>query len=158
MTQAERSEQWRAIFKEAQAKQLEELPLSALDSPLERAKYRVALRFFGEHGAPQLPRWQPSLWHADDATRRAFFDHFGFGRDDVFCLQNGFDVPPGPRNYGSFYLYSRCSHLFSALENGELTRTWRWRAATRAGCGASDWWRFDGTELVFVQTAGGWIS
>ena len=158
MTQAERTQQWRAIFKEAQAKQLEELPLSALDSPLERAKYQVALRFFRKQEHPHFGPQRLALWRADDATRRAFFDCFGFERDDVFYLQDGSDVPSGPRNYGPIYLYSRCSHLFSALENGQLTRTWNWRAATRAGLGQSDQWRFDGNELVFVRTLGGWIS
>lgn len=158
MTHAERSEQWRAIFKEAQAKQLEELPLSPLDSPLERAKHQIAFQFFRKQKL-QTPQ-RLALWRADEATRRAFFDCFGFGRDDAFCLQNGLnELPPGPRNYGGpFYLYAYCAHIFSDLENSEVTRSWSWRVASRGGFGGADLWRFDGTELVFVQTVGGWIS
>ncbi len=160
MTHAEKTEQWRAIFAQAQAEELEESPLSPLDSPLERAKHEVALQFFKQQKRSKTPR-RLALWEADDATRRAFFDHFGFERDDLFCLRHERSIKNlnGPRNNGSaIYLYSKCVHLLSDLENGELTRRWHRQDASRGGMGQTDLWRFDGDELVFVKTISWRIS
>jgi hypothetical protein len=163
MTQAQRTEHWRAIFAQLQARQLEEWPLSPLDSPLERAKRGVAFRFFGEkHFKSQNLGVRPQVFEADNATRGAFFDRFGFERSDIFCLKSeGFDdVFKGRRNFGgSIWPYSRCYHLFSDLQNDELSRRWGRRDHARAGIGGADLWRFDGKEkLIFVRRISGWVS
>ena len=159
MKENEKREQWRMIFAQAQTEELREFPLAPLVSPLERAKYEVAARFFAQEKA-QRTLFDLELWMADDVSRQAFFDVLGFESSERFCLRSeGANKLDGPRNRGSrIYLYTRCKHFFSELEGDELTQTHGFQAANTGGMRLTDLWRFDGEKLIFVRNESARVS